>query len=209
MASDPWRAVAPAPDRTDVSKGYGPGMATARYVALLRGINVGGRNSVPMADLRAAFESAGHTDVRTYIQSGNVLFSSDSPRAQLEDAVETALREQFGVTVVVLRSHRQLRNVVARAPDGFGSRPDTHHSDVMFLREPLTSRRVMRVLERREGVDRAWPGTGVVYFERLSARRTQSRMSRITDTAEYARMTIRNWNTTTKLLSLLDESRTG
>ena len=53
-------------------------MATKRYVALLRGINVGGRNPVPMADLRATFEAAGYTSVSTYIQSGNVLFESDA-----------------------------------------------------------------------------------------------------------------------------------
>jgi uncharacterized protein (DUF1697 family) len=60
-----------------------------RYVALLRGINVGGRNPVPMADLRAAFEDAGHTAVRTYIQSGNVLFEAGG-RID-EDAVEAVL----------------------------------------------------------------------------------------------------------------------
>src|SRR3546814_15546585 len=56
-----------------------------RYVALLRGINVGGRNKVSMADLRAALEDDGLQSVRTYIQSGNVLFESDEPQASLED----------------------------------------------------------------------------------------------------------------------------
>ena len=63
----------------------------------------------------------------------------------------------------------------------------------------------MRVVELRDGVDRAWPGTGVLYFQRLSARRTASRMGRIVGTPEYQRMTIRSWTTTTTLLALLDE----
>jgi uncharacterized protein (DUF1697 family) len=62
------------------------------------------------------------------------------------------------------------------------------------------------VVQLRDGVDEAWPGTGVVYFARLSARRTASRMGRIVGTPEYRSMTIRNWATTTKLLALLDEA---
>ena len=172
-------------------------------MALLRGINVGGRNAVAMTDLRAAFEDAGHTAVRTYIQSGNVLF--ESGRGVDEDGLEAVLERRFGVPlVVVLRTERQLRAVVDGAPEGFGQRPDTYHSDVVFLKGPLTSRLAMRVVQVRDGVDEAWPGRGVVYFQRLSARRTQSRMSKIVGTPEYKRMTIRSWATTTKLVSLLD-----
>ena len=112
-----------------------------------------------MADLRSAFESAGHSSVRTYIQSGNVLFDSDRPRRDLEGQLETALEERFGVPlVVVVRSHRQIRNTVRSAPDGFGTQPETYHSDAVFLKAPLTARRAMRVVALRDGVDRAWPG---------------------------------------------------
>jgi uncharacterized protein (DUF1697 family) len=65
----------------------------------------------------------------------------------------------------------------------------------------------MKVVDLRDGVDSAWAGRGVVYFQRLSARRTQSRMSKIVGTPEYSSMTIRNWRTTTKLLAMLDEGR--
>jgi uncharacterized protein (DUF1697 family) len=178
-------------------------MGDVRYVALIRGINVGGRNKVAMADLRAALEEAGFDDVRTYIQSGNVLFRSGAPRASLEATIEAALERRFGVPlVVVVRSHAQLRSIVAKAPEGFGG-PD-HHCDVIFLRAPLTPRAAMAVVREREGVDRSWTGTGVLYVARLSARRTQSKMSSIVGTPAYAQMTIRSWATTTKLLALLD-----
>lgn len=181
-------------------------MGAKRYVALLRGINVGGKNIVPMADLRAAFEAEGYQGVRTYIQSGNVLFGSDLPRDSLEDELEAMLERQLGIPLrVILRSHIQLRNVVNKAPKGFGAKPDTHHSDAVFLKSPLTSRRAMRVVELRDGVDKAWPGTGVVYFQRLSERRTQSKLSKIASTPEYQQMTIRSWSTTTRLLELLDD----
>ena len=180
-------------------------MGTTAYVALLRGINVGGKNPVPMAELRAAFEAEGFGSVRTYIQSGNVLFDSDIPRAGLEDRIEGMLERHLGFRlVVVVRSHRQLRSVVQKAPsEGFADW-DRFHSDVLFLKAPLTPKRVLSVVKLRDGVDRAWPGTGVVYFSRLSQRRSQSRMSTIVGTPEYQRLTVRSWSTTMKLLALLD-----
>jgi uncharacterized protein (DUF1697 family) len=183
-------------------------MPAKRFVALLRGVNVGGKNKVAMADLRAALEAEGFGAVSTYIQSGNVLFESDLPSRSLEQELETRLERRLGMPlVVVVRSHAQLRNVVHKAPDGFGQRPDTFHSDVLFLKAPLTSQRAMRVVDQREGVDQAWAGRGVIYFQRLSERLSQSRVNRIVGTPEYKLMTLRNWNTTTKLLGLLEATR--
>jgi uncharacterized protein (DUF1697 family) len=181
-------------------------MPMTRYVALLRGINVGGRNKVAMADLRAAFEDSGFDSVSTYIQSGNVLFRTTASSASLESNLEEILERRLKIPLVaVVRSRAQIRKVIDSAPDGFGAQPKKYHSDAIFLKKPLTSGQAMKVVDLREGVDRAWPGTGVIYFQRLSARRTQSRMSRIIGTPEYQQMTIRSWATTTKLLSLLDE----
>jgi uncharacterized protein (DUF1697 family) len=178
-----------------------------RYVALLRGINVGGRNKVPMADLRRTFEDGGYGAVRTYIQSGNVLFESAAARRSLEDDIERLLEARFKTPlVVVVRSRDQYRDVVGHAPNGFGEEPDTYHSDVIFLRAPLTAKQAMQVVSLRDGVDQVWPGRGVLYFARVSAARSKSRLSTIVGTPEYQRMTIRSWTTTTKLLALLDEA---
>ena len=91
------------------------------------------------------------------------------------------------------------------SPDGFGAAPDIHHSDVIFLKAPLSSRQALQAVDLRDDVDQAWPGAGVLYFSRLSERLSQTRMSRIVSTPHYQNMTIRNWRTTTRLLSLLDE----
>lgn len=177
----------------------------AQYVALLRGINVGGNRKIPMVDLRAALEVADFDDVRTYIQSGNVLLRSTGQRATIEGDVERVIEEQFGFAVtVVVRSHRQLRSVVAKAPAGFGEEPDRYHSDAIFLKAPLTPARAMQVFDPRAGVDEVTPGTGVIYSQRVSAQRTKSRLNKIVATPEYQLMTIRSWTTTTKLLALLD-----
>ncbi len=161
-----------------------------------------------MADLREAFEEAGYDAVSTYIQSGNVLFETRRAQKTLEPDLERVLERRFRIPlVVVVRSHRQLAAVVTKAPRGFGRDPTTYHCDTLFLKAPLTATKAMRVMDQREGVDRAWPGTGVVYFQRLSARRTQSKLPKFASTPEYQLTTIRSWSTTTKLLDLLDAAR--
>jgi uncharacterized protein (DUF1697 family) len=93
---------------------------------------------------------------------------------------------------------------VEKAPAGFGQSPDTYHSDVIFLKAPLTPAKAMEVVRLRDGVDQAWTGNGVLYFARLSEQRAKSLLSRMMGSPQYKLMTIRNWNTTVKLLSMLD-----
>jgi len=174
-----------------------------QYLALLRGINVGGKNLVRMAELRTAVEELGHADVATYIQSGNVLFRAPrQPRAELAAKLERELTKRFGVELkVVVVTEAELKAVVEAAPDGFGA--ETHRCDVIFLRKPLTAKQAFAVLETREDVDEAWSGKGVLYFARLDAKATSSKLGKIVARPEYKQMTIRNWRTTTKLLALM------
>jgi uncharacterized protein (DUF1697 family) len=178
-----------------------------RYVALLRGVNVGGKNAVPMPALKAAFEDAGFQDVTTYIQSGNVLFTAPaSGQADLARRIERMIRTAFDHydASVVLRSRSQMRAIVDRAPNGFGSEPARYRYDVCFLKPGTTAKQVITGLPLKEGVDRIWGGTGVVYFSRLTSRASSSRLNRVASLPVYKQMTIRNWNTTTKLLELLE-----
>lgn len=176
------------------------------YVALLRGINVGGKNLIKMPALKAAFEADGFDDVATYIQSGNVLFASPETRnAPLTDRIEALLAESFDyVPTVVVRSRKQMRAIVDGAPKGFGSQPAKYRYDVIFLKEPLTATKAIGEVPTNPGVDTAHPGLGVLYCSRLTARATASRMGKIVASPIYPSITIRNWNTTTKLLSLME-----
>jgi uncharacterized protein (DUF1697 family) len=177
----------------------------ARYVALLRGINVGGNNLIRMADLRACLEADGFDDVRTYIQSGNVVFTASGSSATLTARLERTLSKEFDYeATVAVRSARQLRAIVDGAPKGFGADRQRYRSDVIFLMPPLTPARAMADVPTREGVDRAWTGPGVLYFERLAARAAQSRLSKIVSLPIYRSLTIRNWATTCKLLELVE-----
>lgn len=177
------------------------------YLALLRGINVGGSNIIRMTDLRRCFEDIGCTDVATYIQSGNVVFrSGERDGARLVRRIERALSECFSYTSrVVVLTHRQLADVVAKAPRGFGRLPDEYRYDVIFLKGPVTATEAMKSVSVKPGVDTAHKGKGVLYFSRLISKATQSRLARIVGLPVYQSMTIRNWNTTTRLLALMDK----
>ena len=180
-----------------------------QYLALLRGINVGGRNIVRMADLRIAFDEMGYAEVRTYIQSGNVLFRAPRQRReQLAAGIESGLSRRLGTELrAVLLTARQMRGVVEGAPRGFGD--DEHRSDVIFVRKPLTASRAIGLVELKEGVDSAWEGPGVVYFSRLAARASSSRLSKFAARPEYRNVTVRSWSTTTKLDALMDPGAAG
>lgn len=178
-----------------------------RYLVLLRGINVGGKNRVPMAELRQLLVDVGYWDVSTYIASGNAVLRSDRPAAEIKARIEDALPRSFRldselVSVLVL-TRAQLRAVVEHKPNGFGEHPGTFHSDAIFL-IGIDAAAAMEVFDPRPGVDTVWPGDGVIYSQRLSAERTKSRLNKIMGSPAYKSMTIRSWATTVALLGLLE-----
>ena len=180
---------------------------TKVYLALLRGINVGGKNKVPMAELKACFEELGCENVRTYIASGNVLFESDRSSAELTEEIQEALPAKFSldselINVLVL-SRDQLQKVMDQAPKGFGTEPSRYHSDAIFLMG-IPSDEAIKIFNPREGVDKVWQGDLAIYSQRLSALRTKSRLNRIMSSPLYKQMTIRSWATTVKLLELMN-----
>lgn len=177
------------------------------FVCLLRGINVGGKNVIKMTDLAACFEMLGFRKVRTYIQSGNVVFDSDEPDpAGLAGLIEVTLSKTFRYdSRVVVRSAEEVKEIVVQAPDGFGEDPSTYRYDVFFLKEPLTASQAITSITPREGVDQVWAGNHALYASRLISRASQSYLTRITGLPIYQDMTIRNWNTTTRLLKMMEE----
>jgi uncharacterized protein (DUF1697 family) len=180
------------------------------FVVLIRGINVGGKNKVPMAGLKEFLEQLGFFNVSTYIGSGNVILESDKGADEIRARIEEALPESFRfddelIRVLVLPCD-QLQAVIDNKPEGFGEQPEKYHSDAILL-IGIDSAQVMPVFKPREGVDKVWPGDGVIYSQRLSSQRTKSRLSRIMATPEYKFMTIRSWSTTTKLLEMTERMR--
>jgi len=178
-----------------------------RYLVLLRGINVGGRNKVPMAALRELLESHGHSKVSTYIASGNVILTSERSAATIKHELEEALPKAFKLdselVAVLVLTRAQLRAVVRDRPKGFGDEPDKYNSDAVFLMG-VDPAEAMKVFDPRPGVDAVWPGKGVIYSQRLTAQRTKSRLGKIVGTPAYRSMTIRSWTTTLALLERME-----
>ncbi len=177
------------------------------YAVLLRGINVGGKNKIPMAELQACLDEAGFADVATYIQSGNVLLASDLGADAVATQIERLLPERFtldsSIVKVIALDHDAYRRVVADAPPGFGDDPATYRYNTVFLMGVGTGEALSQITTR-EGVDAVWPGERVLYFRNTIAEASRSHLSRVTQKPVYASLTIRNWNTTRKLLALLD-----
>lgn len=178
-----------------------------KYICLLRGINVGGKNNISMAELRTCLEKDGFNNVSTYINSGNVFVDSDlKNEAAVEKRIEILLPANFKLDSDVIKiralSLKDLKAIVEKAPAGFGAEPDKYHSDVLFPMA-VPSSEIIAASETREGVDKAWEANGVVYYQRLSSQRTKSKLSKIIGKPIYKNTTIRSWSTTTKLLELL------
>jgi uncharacterized protein (DUF1697 family) len=182
-------------------------MARTQYLALLRGINVGGNNMISMPDLKRCFETSKFENVATFIQSGNVVFeAARGDDGKLIKKLESVLSKTFTPyqARIVLCSHAKLSHIVRKAPKGFGSQPEKYRYDVIYLKSPLTASEAIKSLRPKEGVDEAFAGPDVLYCTRLTARAAQSNLTRLVSLPIYQSLTIRNWNTTTKLLALMD-----
>lgn len=179
------------------------------FVVLLRGINVGGKNKIPMADLKSALHEAGFTDVSTYIQSGNVLLRSPLSAEAVSAGIEALLPQKFHldgpIARVVAYDHEAYRKIVQQAPLEFGPDTSGYRCNVLFLMNYSASEAMAQV-ETRAGVDEVWQGENVLYFRNSMANASKSRLSKIVQRPFYQYVTIRNWNTATKLLTLLEES---
>ena len=171
------------------------------YVLLLRGINVGGNQIIRMADLKEVLSRTGLVDVETYIQSGNVLFSTtQSDRKLLSDGIAQSLKENFGYqSGVFLFTSQEIDAIISSAPEGFGSAPDLYRYDVIYLDGLLDADEIEKLIPIRQGVDQLNSGNKAIYFSRLISEAGKSYLSKIVSLPFYKSVTVRNWNTTVKL----------
>lgn len=179
-----------------------------KYVALLRGINVGGNNKIKMADLKVCLEKAGLNNVRTYIQSGNVLFeSAELDKALLTTQFEQTISKTFKLTVpTVILSEPELRTIAKNTPAGWLENPEWKYNYV-FLKPPYKMDQVLTDIgELKPDIEAMTAGEGILYQGmsiKLFGRTTTGKLA---GKPVYKLMTIRNHNTVTKLIALLDEA---
>jgi uncharacterized protein (DUF1697 family) len=185
----------------------------ATHIALLRGINVGGRNKVAMADLRAVVSGLGHTGVATYIQSGNVVFSSGETDAEVLAAdLEQAIASSLGVKpAVMVLSRGDLVRAVRGNP--YSGEPNPKMVHAVFFRGPVPPGAAeaieagqRRAAERGSGMDRAQI-VGDTLFVHTPGGFGRSELALFLlgrSASPVAAGTARNWSTVTKLLALCD-----
>jgi uncharacterized protein (DUF1697 family) len=176
-----------------------------KYVALLRGINVGGNSIVKMSDLKKLTEECGFNDVRTYIQSGNIIFSSAEKNTgkistRLEDCFSKNLKIE---SKIIVRNQLQFKAIVSSAPPVWDTSKDLR-CYIAFIKEPLTAGDVMDRIKPKEGVDFMQAGRGAVYMSTLLSGLTRSGFTKMVGTDIYKEITIRNYNTAKKMMDLLE-----
>jgi uncharacterized protein (DUF1697 family) len=173
-----------------------------RYAALLRGINVGGRKKVPMADLRALLGDLGYSDVSTLLQSGNAVFTSDLPAADLERDIAAAVEDRTKVSCAVLvRTAAELAGAVSRNPLG-GEPANASRYFVAFLSAEPAVAKAAALAGTPFEPDRLWVLGREAYLWCPNGAADTKLTGAMLEKQLGVRATARNWNTVTKLASL-------
>jgi len=185
------------------------------FISLLRGVNVGGHNKIKMDALRALYESLGLQDCRTYVQSGNVVFKSDSPAGegagghyipQLATRIEDAIQRRFGFRPdAILRTASELRDVIARNP--FSKRRDMNPSKLLvaFLATHPSPDACNRLRTLNIGPEEVRIDGRELYFYFPNGIARAKLSWPLLDRTLKTPLTGRNWNTVMKLLQIAEQ----
>ncbi|MFT4416201.1 DUF1697 domain-containing protein [Fredinandcohnia humi] len=174
------------------------------YIALLRGINVGGKNKIDMKLLKKTFERVGMNDVVTYINTGNIIFSyKDTSKTELSSILEEAIHHDFGLQIkVVVRSVDDVRGIINAIP-GTWKNDNDMKSDVMFLWDEIDDESVLESLVIKPNIDMVIYVPGAILWSVDKKNVTKSGMSKIIGTKLYKQVTVRNVNTARKIYELM------
>src|SRR5690554_5111850 len=174
------------------------------YVALLRGINVGGNNKMDMKLLKKTFERAGMEAVQTYINTGNIIFTSgEHSRTVLSQAMEKAIHTDFGLDIkVVTRSLSDFDTIMHALPETW-TNDQAMKSDVMFLWDDVDYPSTLDLLTIKPDIDTVLYVAGAILWSVDKQNITKSGMMKLAGSKIYKQMTVRNVNTTRKIYELM------
>lgn len=174
-----------------------------RYIALLRGINISGKNKIPMAELKKNFETLAFTNVKTYLNSGNVIFSTDEKDTnELSKTIESMIKQQFNIdvpTFVILQE--DLIDVLTHAPKWWGQENEEIYDNLIFIMQPLTFTDVYNEIgEPKEGLEQIDKYNSTVFLSfNLKDYRKTNWWSKTINTSVACKLTIRTANTVRKI----------
>lgn len=175
-----------------------------QYLALLRGINVGGKSLIKMADLREAMVKDGFKNVSTYIQSGNVIFeSAETDKQKLAKKLQKAISSNFNLDVdIVIFGAEQWCDAVKAAPSWWG-KDDTWKHNMLVMVTDDAKNVLTEIGELKPGIEKVEAGLGVVYQSTSWKDFGKTRSGKLASLPIYKKMTVRNYNTSVKLAELL------
>lgn len=174
------------------------------YVAFLRGINVGGVNLVRMADLKASFEKLGFGDVRTFLNTGNILFRSDvTDSRKLERTIEAAIAPHFSEPIrAMVRSGKEMADLIARLPKSWQDSSDKR-CNVIFLYHTIDAPKLIEQFHPKPDIEELHYAPGALLWSAQLATLTKSTMLKLAVSPLYQDMTLRRLSTVRKLHQLL------
>jgi len=174
------------------------------FVALLRGVNVGGNNIISMRELKERFEAIGFTQVSTYINSGNVIFTTKETDARkLETKIEKLLSKDFQLdSRVVVRSLAEMEQLVTSLPKSWTGASDWRYN-VMFLRHTIDSEKILEELTTKTDSEELVYRPGTLLWSAHVSDINQTNMHKLPSRKVFREMTVRNLNTTKKLCELM------
>ncbi len=177
-----------------------------KYVAFLRAINVGGNTMIKMADLKAAFEKVGFTNVSTYINSGNVIFESTGKNtAKIIEILERELSKEFNYNLlVVVRSHDELKKIASEIPKPWEN-STTLRRYIAFLKDDVLNEETIAQVPVREGIDELKTSKNVLYMTTVLDEKTKSYYTKMVGKPIYKLMTLRDYKTLVKVLALMEK----
>ncbi len=174
------------------------------FVALLRGVNVGGNNMISMSALKKSFETLGFSDVTTYINSGNIIFNAKHDDARkLEQQIERMMAKEYQLdSKVVVRSLSEMEQLVQSLPRKWGGDSNWRYN-VIFLRHTIDSEDILAELPANDEIEEVVYRPGTVLWAAHVDRISRSKMVKLSSRKIYQDMTVRNLNTTKKLYELM------
>lgn len=177
-----------------------------KYVALLRGINVGGNNKVEMAQLKKLFEDLGYSNVSTYINSGNIIFETPiKDQSKIVGEIELAIEKTFNLPIrVVIRTKENIEKIVSEVPDNWLNNKD-QKTDVIFLWEKFDNKKTLDLIKTTPKIDNLIYIDGAIVWHIKKSDYNKSGMNKFIGTKVYKHMTARNINTVRKLTNLMKE----
>ena len=182
-----------------------------RYIAFLRGVNVSGKNKISMSELKEAFENRNFAEVKTYLNSGNVIFSSDEEHmASLTKQIELLIKEQFDLEIpVFVISEEELEDILYHAPAWWGSGSKEIYDNLIFIMPPVTFTEVFAEIgEPKEELEKIQNYKNVVFwsFSRKDYQKTNW-WSKTANASVSGKLTIRTANTVRKIVKMPGEAR--